>query len=209
VSIKASLETLARTMSIGLLALAVVSLGETTITEAKATTQQPVIETETKVSDLLTPTRKQLEKADRVSRSRNFDPRKTKAPKEVGARGVWVKYILKEAGFEGTHLKQAWAIVMKESTGRPTAYNGNEATGDKSYGIFQINMIDNLGVDRRAKFKLSSNKELFNPLKNAKIAYHMSNGGKNWSAWNIDSTGYNGGSDRAKYLEWLAQYPKG
>ena len=205
---KASLETLARTMSIGLLTLAVVSLGEVKISQANATTQEPVIQP-TAIEETLTPTRKQLDRADRVSRSRTMRPSKVPAPKQVEARGRWVKSLLYEAGFRGTHLKQAWAIVMKESTGRPTAYNGNESTGDKSYGIFQINMIGTLGVDRRAKFNLSSNTELFNPLKNAKIAYHMSNGGKNWSAWNIDSTGYNGGSDRAKYLEWLAQYPKG
>ena len=205
---KASLETLARTMSIGLLTLAVVSLGEIEISQANATTQEPIIQPKT-IEETLTPTRKQLEKADKVSRSRTVRPSKVPAPKQVEARGRWVKSLLYEAGFRDTHLKQAWAIVMKESTGRPTAYNGNEATGDKSYGIFQINMIGSLGVDRRAKFNLSSNNELFNPLKNAKIAYHMSNGGNNWSAWNIDSTGYNGGSGRAKYLEWLAQYPKG
>ena len=199
-------------MSIGLLSLAVVSLGEKTVSE-----YQNAITKETySVSNLthitkyenLVPTRKQLLKASR-SRSEVRPVSRTKAPQSVKARGLWVKRILKEAGFEGKALRTAWAVVMKESTGRPTAYNGNEATGDNSYGIFQINMIGSLGVERRAKFNLDSNKELFNPLKNAKIAYHMTAHGTNWSSWDIDSTGYGGGADREKYLEWLAQYPKG
>ena len=209
-STKAFPKTLARTMSIGLLVLAVASLTQPA-TEVKATTQELTIQISPLHREILklTPTRKQLEKAQKVSRKRTLAPSKVPAPKQVEARGRWVKSLLHEAGFRNTHLKQAWAIVMKESTGRPTAYNGNESTGDKSYGIFQINMIGSLGVDRRAKFNLSSNNELFNPLKNAKIAYHMSNGGENWSSWDIDSTGYNGGKSRSKYLEWLALYPKG
>jgi hypothetical protein len=169
---------------------------------ALATPQQKI---ETPQTQLKTLNQKTIERKLQPSQKAS----RAKAPDSVKARGIWVKEILIEAGFRGEALRTAWAVVMKESTGRPTAYNGNEATGDKSYGIFQINMIGDLGPARREKFKLSSNNELFNPLKNAKIAYHMSNGGENWSSWNIDSTGYNGGSGRAKYLEWLAQYPKG
>lgn len=208
---KASLETLARTMSIGLLTLAIVSISALTVSQAA---QAQVTETHTTPvaltkGDTQVPTRTEIFSAQ-SSRSRStLRASKLPAPKDVKARGKWVKRILKEAGFEGKALRTAWAVVMKESTGRPTAYNGNTSTGDKSYGIFQINMIGELGVDRREKFKLDSNKELFNPLKNAKIAYYMTNGGENWSAWDIDSTGYSGGTDRDKYLEWLAQYPKG
>lgn len=91
--------------------------------------------------------------------------------------------ILESVGFSGENLVVAWAIVMKESTGRPYAHNQNRKTGDNSYGLFQINMIDSLGPARRKQFGLSSNEELFDPYKNAKIAYKMSNGGENWSAW--------------------------
>ena len=38
------------------------------------------------------------------------------------------------------------------------AYNGNSKTGDSSYGIFQINMLGNLGDDRKEKFELVSDK---------------------------------------------------
>ena len=133
----------------------------------------------------------------------------TPAPKDIKSRGIWLKGILYQAGFRGNSLRTAWAVAMKESTGRPTAYNGNRYTGDNSYGLFQINMLGSLGPSRRASFHIKSNNELFNPLVNAKAAYKMSNGGKNWSAWDIDSSGYNGGRSRGRYLHWLTQYPEG
>jgi hypothetical protein len=94
-----------------------------------------------------------------------------------------LKELLRLVGFKGQSLKEAWAIVKKESNGRPFAFNGNSNTGDSSYGIFQINMIGMLGPDRRNKFELDHNADLFNPVINAKIAYHMSKGGEDWRAW--------------------------
>jgi len=94
-----------------------------------------------------------------------------------------LKNLLKLVGFEGQNLKEAWAIAKKESNGRPFAFNGNTSTGDSSYGIFQINMLGMLGPDRRDKFNLQHNVDLFNPVVNAKIAFHMSNGGQDWRAW--------------------------
>jgi hypothetical protein len=91
--------------------------------------------------------------------------------------------LLKTVGFEGQSLKQAWSIAKRESNGRPLAYNGNRNTGDSSYGLFQINMIGNLGPERLEKFNLQSNKELFDPVTNAEITYYMTNGGIDWSAW--------------------------
>lgn len=109
-----------------------------------------------------------------------------------------LKRLLYIVGFRGKHLKEAWAIVKRETNGRPLAHNKNRHTGDNSYGIFQINMIGYLGNARRDKFNLNSNAELFNPVKNAEIAYYMSNGGKNWSAWH-------GINPKAK--EWLKEFP--
>ena len=91
--------------------------------------------------------------------------------------------LLQTVGFEGTGLKKAWSIAKRESNGRPLAYNGNRNTGDSSYGLFQINMIGNLGPTRLEKFDLQSNKELFDPVTNAEITYYMTNGGSDWSAW--------------------------
>jgi len=91
--------------------------------------------------------------------------------------------LLKSVGFEGKALKMAWAIARTESSGRPMAYNGNRKTGDSSYGIFQINMLGNLGDDRKEKFDLRSNVLLFDPVINAEITYHMTKGGIDWSSW--------------------------
>jgi hypothetical protein len=110
-----------------------------------------------------------------------------------------LKKMLSLVGFKGQNLVEAWAVAKKESNGRPLAFNGNANTGDSSYGIFQINMIDSLGPDRRDKFELSSNAELFNPVLNAQIAHHMSNGGENWTAWK-------GMTPRTK--SWMAKFPK-
>jgi hypothetical protein len=115
-----------------------------------------------------------------------------------------LKDLLKAVGFEGKALKTAWAVAMKESNGRPVAHNGNRGTGDNSYGVFQINMIGSLGEDRREKFNLDSNADLFDPVKNAKIAFHMSNGGKDWSAWKVYPNQTNG----ERYESFLKAFPK-
>jgi hypothetical protein len=109
-----------------------------------------------------------------------------------------LKAILYEAGFRGSSLKEAWAVAMKESTGRPRSHNDNPKTGDNSYGLFQINMIGSLGPARLEQYGLETNKDLFNPLVNARIAFQMSDGGKNWSAWN------GLGSSTTK---WFKDYP--
>ncbi len=109
-----------------------------------------------------------------------------------------LKDILHDVGFRGDGLKKAWATAMKESTGRPLAHNKNSHTGDNSYGLFQINMIGSLGPARLKEFGLSSNNDLFDPYTNAEVAFKMSNGGKNWSAWH---------GITSKTKEYLAQFP--
>jgi len=91
--------------------------------------------------------------------------------------------ILESVGFSGSGLRMAWAIVQKESTARPHAHNDNPRTGDDSYGLFQINMRGSMGPDRRERYGLSSNEDLFNPVINSQVAFKMSNGGKIWGAW--------------------------
>jgi hypothetical protein len=110
-----------------------------------------------------------------------------------------LKDLLWAVGFEGAGLKTAWSVARVESNGRPLALNDNKSTGDKSYGIFQINMLGELGVDRLEKFNLVSNKELFDPVTNAEITYFMTKGGKDWSAWSA-STG--------KAQELISKFPK-
>lgn len=110
-----------------------------------------------------------------------------------------LKDLLKAVGFKGQGLVKAWAVAKKESNGRPLAFNGNTSTGDTSFGIFQINMLQMLGPDRRAKFGINFNSELLNPVINAQVAYHMSAGGENWSAWH-------GITPKTKM--WMKKFPK-
>ena len=117
---------------------------------------------------------------------------------KVSLTDLELKELLSLVGFKGKDLVVAWAVAKKESNGRPLAFNGNHKTGDSSYGMFQINMIDSLGPDRRTKFDLDSNAELFNPVKNAEIAYYMTKGGEDWSSWK-------GITPRTKF--WMSKFP--
>lgn len=108
--------------------------------------------------------------------------------------------LLHAIGFKGQALRYAWAIVMKESRGNPLSHNGNRDTGDNSFGLFQINMVDSLGQDRREKFSLEYNAQLLNPVVNAQIAYHMSNQGENWKSWK--------GVNNPVVRGWLKQFPE-
>jgi hypothetical protein len=91
--------------------------------------------------------------------------------------------ILRQAGFSGRGLQMAKAIVFYESTNRPMALNKSS----NCYGLFQINMSGSMGPDRREKYGLTSNEDLYNPLISAQVAYQMTNGGKNWSAWSTQN----------------------
>jgi len=118
---------------------------------------------------------------------------------------------LQRAGFKGQGLKTAWAIAKRESGGRPEAYNPDRSTGDNSYGLFQINMLGDMGPSRRKQFGIQSNEQLLDPNINAKAAYQMSKGGTDFGAWGIgpnayrkmpalDFTGYPGPSPEAKAM---------
>jgi hypothetical protein len=119
--------------------------------------------------------------------------------------------LLAAVGFEGKSLKTAWSVVMRESRGRPVAHNKNANTGDNSYGLFQINMIGNLGVDRLAKFQdkigISKVTDLFDPVKNAKAAYYMTAGGKNWGSWGLGPDAYDGDSIEPAVTKWYTEFP--
>lgn len=91
--------------------------------------------------------------------------------------------ILQLAGFNGKELEMAKSIVFLESTNRPYALNKSS----NCYGLFQINMTGSMGEHRRNKYGLSRNEDLYNPAINASIAYQMSNGGKDWSAWSTEN----------------------
>ena len=148
---------------------------------ANAVTVKPLVKTEAQLKQ---------EVLDKFSNA-SYSPSEMLTDEEL-------KQLLETVGFEGAGLKKAWSIAKRESNGRPLAYNGDKKTGDSSYGLFQVNMIGNLGPERLEKFNLKSNKELFDPVTNAEITYYMTDGGSDWSSWK-------GMTPKAK--EWLLQFP--
>ena len=108
-----------------------------------------------------------------------LDPENASKQIEVDA----LKRILRGAGFEGYSLRMAQAIIFLESNRRIYAHNPNANTGDNSYGLFQINMFRGLEAQRLEQYGLLNNEALFNPLVNARVAWDISEGGTNWSAW--------------------------
>ena len=119
--------------------------------------------------------------------------------------------LLAAVGFEGKALKTAWSVVMRESRGRPIAHNKNANTGDNSYGLFQINMIGSLGVDRLAKFQdkigIAKTSDLLDPVANAKAAYYMTAGGKDWGSWGLGANAYDGDAIEPAVTKWYTEFP--
>lgn len=106
-----------------------------------------------------------------------------------------------EAGFRGENVKEAWAIAMRESGGRPDAIS---STGD--YGVFQFN--------RAAHHKQEwwDTDRLLTRDYNVKVAYRVSKGGKWWGPWDMSGKGehlgnYTPASVGHKYDYWYDKFP--
>ena len=100
-----------------------------------------------------------------------------------------LKHVIFEAGFRDEAVEVAYAVAMAESSGDSTAHNDDESTGDDSYGLFQINMLGDMGPERRKLYSLKSNKMLFDPLTNAQVAFDLSQAGTDWSPWSVYTNG--------------------
>lgn len=99
--------------------------------------------------------------------------------------------VARQAGFPPDTAVKMVAIAMRESSLQPMAFNGNAATGDKSYGLWQINMLGAMGAERRRILGLSTDEQLFDPLANARAAYWLwgGNDGNLARHWYINRTG--------------------
>ena len=125
---------------------------------------------------------------------------------KIPLTGGQLSELLTAVGFEGEAHRIAWGIAMRESNARPLALNKSTRTGDSSYGIYQINMIFDLGPERRKKFGLTANEQLFDPVLNVQVAYLMTNGGKDFGSWGIGPNAYREGAGIST-LKRLNQYP--
>ena len=94
-----------------------------------------------------------------------------------------VAILAKQAGFADSDLAKVVAIAGAESGFRVGAHN--DVAPDNSYGLMQINMIGALGPERISafsKFGVSSNEDLFDPLKNLQAAKKIYEW-QGWDAW--------------------------
>jgi hypothetical protein len=80
------------------------------------------------------------------------------------------------------------AIALGESGGRPTAHNPNRNTGDNSYGLWQINMIDALGPERSRALGIKDYEQLKDPNVNAR-AMKMILASQGLNAWSVFRNG--------------------
>jgi hypothetical protein len=94
--------------------------------------------------------------------------------------------LAKGAGFPANEAVIMAAIAKGESGGNSNAKNFKPP--DKSYGLWQINMIGNLGPARMQEFGLQREDQLFDPVTNAKAAYAIRKS-QGLSAWTIYKNG--------------------
>ena len=99
--------------------------------------------------------------------------------------------LLHEVGFRGENLREAWAIVMRESRGIPSA---KRAGAD--FGLFQLNK------PTWGSFPWWDDRRVLRAKYNAKRAFILSSGGRNWVAWGL--TGHGEANPRV-YRSWSAK----
>ena len=125
--------------------------------------------------------------------------------------GDWLTRLLSKTGFKDEDLREAWAVVMRESGGREDAVSQTQ-----DLGLFQINTAtwqDQEWFDREL---------LLERRYNAAIAFDLSQGGRSWYSWGLDGHGrpdagayVNAGwsAERIQshivmpYVQWYARYP--
>lgn len=109
--------------------------------------------------------------------------------------------LIKAAGGTDEEARTLAAISQPESGGNPRAHNTNASTGDNSYGLWQINMLGAMGPERRRKFGLKSNEDLFDPATNARVALQMHRERGGYGDWTTYTSG--------KYRRYLSRSDPG
>lgn len=106
----------------------------------------------------------------------------------IGTLATWAD----EAGWPAATRGVLACLVHRESRGDTSAHNGNEATGDDSWGILQINIRGNLLPGRLALlrslgYEVWSRDEaaavLVQPVANLRMGLLLSGGGFSFGPW--------------------------
>jgi len=106
--------------------------------------------------------------------------------------------LLRQEGVKEDLIPTMVAISQAESGLNPKALNPDRSTGDYSFGLYQINMIDEpgymLGAERRRNLGLKANEELYDPKTNVRAAKSILDS-QGLGAWSVYKSG--------KYKEYL------
>ena len=101
-----------------------------------------------------------------------------------------LELLARQAGFDSSISPTIAAISLAESGGNPMAHNPRYP--DNSYGLMQVNMLDEpgyqLGAERRRRYGLQSNDQLFDPLTNMKAAKDIYDS-QGLGAWSVYTSG--------------------
>jgi len=103
--------------------------------------------------------------------------------------------LAESVGLNADRARVAAAIAMAESSGNPSKINNNPATGDDSYGLWQINFYGPL-ISRLAQYGLPDKATVLDPRRNAMVMAHISSNGGNFNAWTTYTNG-----EYKKYLD--------
>lgn len=112
-------------------------------------------------------------------------------PAQVVMNAAQIYALARQTGFPPTVAVTMTAIALRESGGLTNAFNGTASTGDRSYGLWQINMAANTAYRLRL-FGVTDEKQLFEPAVNARAAFLLW-GGQNRNldvAWYITKPVY-------------------
>ena len=101
-----------------------------------------------------------------------------------------LELLARRAGFDPQDSPTIAAIALAESGGDPNAHNPRYP--DNSYGLMQVNMLDEpgymLGAERRQRYGLKSNEELKDPLTNMRAAKDIFDT-QGLGAWSVYKSG--------------------
>ena len=100
--------------------------------------------------------------------------------------------LLRQEGVREDLIPTMVAISQAESGLNPRALNPDRSTGDYSFGLYQINMIDEpgymLGAERRRNLGLKANEELYDPKTNVRAAKSILDN-QGLGAWSVYKSG--------------------
>ena len=118
----------------------------------------------------------------------NISPTSPRKPVEIHGSGVLspqqVKSLALNSGFTESQSDIVVKIARGESSFNPQAHNPDASTGDNSYGLMQINMLGDMGPERRKLFGIQTNEELKDPQTNMDAAFKIFQS-QGFPAWTV------------------------